>query len=78
MTKWIALKISICRNVIREIVICFELTPENSKREFGGFTNIEKETKLSKKTIITYNQEQKNGDIQVVPAWKYFFETEHL
>ena len=55
------------------IQVCFELTPENSKREFGGFANIEKETKLSKKTIITYNQEQKGDNVEVVPAWKYFF-----
>jgi predicted AAA+ superfamily ATPase len=58
------------------IQVCFELTLENSKREFGGFSTIEKETKLSRKTIITYNQEQKNDDVEVVPAWKYFFETE--
>ena len=56
------------------IQVCFELTPENSKREFGGFVNIENETKLYKKTIITYNQEQKKDDIEVVPVWKYFFE----
>ena len=55
------------------IQVCFELTAENSKREFGGFVNIEKETKLSKKTIITYNQEQKKDDVEIVPAWKYFF-----
>ncbi|MDR1585392.1 MAG: hypothetical protein LBS07_04355, partial [Prevotellaceae bacterium] len=44
------------------IQVCFELTLENSKREFDGFSTIEKETKLSRKTIITYNQEQKNDD----------------
>ena len=60
----------------KAIQVCFELTPENSKRKFGGFANIEKETKLSRKTIITYHQEQKNEDVEVVPAWKYFFETE--
>ena len=53
-------------------------TVNNQSRciKFGGFANIEKETKLNGKTIITYNEEQKNGDVQVVPAWKYFFETE--
>jgi len=56
------------------IQVCYELTPENSKREFGGFDAIEKEIKLSKKTIITYNQEQQEKDVEVVPAWKYFFE----
>ena len=54
------------------IQVCYELTPENSKREFGGFDAIEKEIKLSKKTIITYNQEQQEKDVEVVPVWKYF------
>ncbi|GHT18876.1 hypothetical protein AGMMS4957_01980 [Bacteroidia bacterium] len=53
--------------------MCYELTPENSDREFAGFKNVEKDIKPSRKTIITYNQEQKSGDIEVVPAWKYFF-----
>jgi predicted AAA+ superfamily ATPase len=57
------------------VQVCYALTPENSKREFGGFADIEKEVKLSKKTIITYNQDQQKDDIDVVPAWKYFFET---
>ncbi|OAV75821.1 hypothetical protein Barb7_00531 [Bacteroidales bacterium Barb7] len=56
------------------VQVCYELTPENSGREFAGFTNIEKDIKLCRKTIITYNQEQQAGDIEVVPVWKYFFE----
>jgi predicted AAA+ superfamily ATPase len=54
------------------IQVCYELTPENQTRETGGFVKIEKETKLSRKTIITYNQEQTIGDIEVTPVWKYF------
>jgi predicted AAA+ superfamily ATPase len=54
------------------VQVCYELTPENIKREFAGFRNIEKETKLSRKTIITYNQEQKNDSIEIAPVWKYF------
>ena len=56
------------------IQVCYELTPENNKREFGGFNAIEKEVKLDKKTIITYNQERQEKDIEVVPVWKFFFE----
>jgi predicted AAA+ superfamily ATPase len=54
------------------VQVCYELTPENQKRETGGFVKIEKEIKLSRKTIITYNQEQTIGDIEVTPVWKYF------
>jgi predicted AAA+ superfamily ATPase len=60
------------------IQVCFELTPENRQRKFAGFNNIEKETKLSRKTIITYNQEQRtDNNIEVLPVWKYFFENKN-
>jgi len=55
------------------IQVCYELTAENHKREFGGFETIESEVKPLKKTIITYNQEQQSDGIEVVPAWKFFF-----
>jgi predicted AAA+ superfamily ATPase len=55
------------------IQVCYELTPENSKREFNGFDTIKNEVKESKKIIITYNQEWQDADIEVVPAWKYFY-----
>jgi len=54
------------------IQVCFELTPENSKREFGGFNSVDKVLNTSKKRIITYNQEQHDNNIEIVPAWKYF------
>jgi predicted AAA+ superfamily ATPase len=56
------------------VQVCYELTSENGGREFAGFSNTEKDVKLSRKTIITYNQEQQAGDIEVLPVWKYFFE----
>ena len=56
------------------IQVCYELTQKNNKREFGGFTTIEKEVEVSKKTIITYNQELQDSDVTVIPAWKYFWE----
>ena len=55
------------------IQVCYELTPNNSKREFCGFVEIEKDVRLSKKTIVTYNQERQEKDIEVVPAWKYLY-----
>jgi len=53
--------------------VCYQLTPTNQKREFTGFDNIA-EVNLKRKIILTYNQEDKIGDIEVIPAWKYFFE----
>ena len=55
------------------IQVCYELTAENNKREFGGFATIENDVKVSKKTIITYNQEMQDDNVTVIPAWKYFW-----
>ena len=54
------------------IQVCYTLTSENNKREFGGFATIGKDVEISKKIIITYNQEIQDENVRVVPAWKYF------
>jgi len=56
------------------IQVCYKLTPENNKREFGGFATIENNVEISKKTIITHNQEIQDKDVTITPAWKYFWE----
>jgi predicted AAA+ superfamily ATPase len=53
--------------------VCYQLTPTNQKRECAGFSRIAGQIALSRKIILTYNQEQKIDDIEVIPAWKYFF-----
>ena len=55
------------------IQVCYELTLENQTREISGFGTVEKDINLTKKTIITYNQTQKIGDIEVMPIWKWIF-----
>jgi predicted AAA+ superfamily ATPase len=54
------------------IQVCYELTPDNRQREFSGFNTIKEEMKVSKKTIITYNQEMQGAEADIIPAWKYF------
>jgi len=53
----------------------YEITPENQTREVGGFAAIEKETILTKKTIITYNQSSIINDVEIIPLWKWIFNT---
>jgi len=53
--------------------VCYRLTPTNQKREYTGFDKISEQVKLKRKIILTYNQEEQIGDIEVIPAWKYFF-----
>ena len=54
------------------IQVCYALTTENNKREFGGFATFAEDVKVNKKTIITYNQEIQDDNVTVIPAWKYF------
>jgi len=56
------------------IQVCYQLSPENNKREFGGFATIENDVEISKKIIITYNQEMQDEKVTVIPAWKYFWD----
>jgi predicted AAA+ superfamily ATPase len=53
--------------------VCYQLTPANQKRECAGFGRIAGQIALNRKVILTYNQEQQLDDIEVIPAWKYFF-----
>jgi len=52
--------------------VCYELTPTNRKREITGFDKISEQVNLKRKIILTYNQEEQIGDIEVIPAWRYF------
>ena len=56
------------------IQVCYKLTTENNKREFGGFATIENDVEINQKTIITYNQEMQDKNVTITPAWKYFWE----
>jgi predicted AAA+ superfamily ATPase len=53
--------------------VCYQLTSTNQKRECAGFDKIDKQIKLNRKVILTYNQETQVDDIEVIPIWKYFF-----
>jgi len=53
--------------------VCYQLTPTNQKRECAGFDKISGKINVSRKIILTYDQEQQIGDIEAIPVWKYFF-----
>ncbi|MDR3366942.1 MAG: ATP-binding protein [Prevotellaceae bacterium] len=56
------------------IQVCYELTPENESREWKGFAVLDEHIRLQRKLIITYNQARQVGDVEVIPAWRYFGE----
>jgi hypothetical protein len=54
------------------IQVCYELNEQNEKREINTLKKIEKKLPINNKIIVTYNQEQKIENIQIIPFWKYF------
>jgi len=59
-------------NTLEAIQVCYELNEQNEKREISSLKKIEKVLQITKKTVITYNQEKYIDEIKVVPFWKYF------
>ena len=55
------------------IQVCYELHDGNREREFKGLSDVSKKIKISKKILLTYNQEENFEGIEVVPFWKYFW-----
>ncbi len=52
--------------------VCYELNSLNQERETTGFDTVSKELELASRTIITYNQTENIGDIQVQPFGEFF------
>lgn len=52
--------------------ICYELTDGNKRRELYGFSSIHPDIEVASKKLITYNQKETVGDIEVVPVWDIF------
>ncbi|NTW32053.1 MAG: ATP-binding protein [Bacteroidetes bacterium] len=58
--------------IITAIQVCWQLTEDNMEREINGLKAALKLTKAKKGVIVTLDQEDVFGDIQAVPAWKWF------
>ncbi len=51
--------------------VCSELTEDNKQREIDGLKEAMKKIRTKKGTILTLNQEDSIGPIQVIPVWKW-------
>lgn len=49
--------------------VCYELNAMNRKREMTGFTT--ESVSMKSKTLITYNQKETCGEVEVVPVWEW-------
>ncbi len=73
-----------CDFVIREghtitqaVQVCYELIPENRKREINGLIECMDTFKLKKGIILTFSQEEECPEdkrIKVIPVWKWLLE----
>lgn len=59
-------------NTFEALQVCHELNDQNIKRETAALKKIDQFIKITRKTIITYNQEKKIKDINIIPFWKFF------
>ncbi len=60
------------------IQVCYELHNGNREREFKGLKDVAKKFAISKRVILTYNQEEEVEGVEVVPFWKYFWSVDTL
>lgn len=60
--------------IVKALQVCYNLTEDNKDREIGGLKEAMEKFKLSQGTIVTFNQEDKIGNIKVIPIWKWLLE----
>lgn len=68
-----------CDFIIRDqgfqaVQACVRLDQDNLKRELDGIHEAMDELKLKKGTIVTMDQDDKFGNVTVIPAWKWFLQ----
>jgi predicted AAA+ superfamily ATPase len=59
---------------VQAIQVCYKLTNDNMLRELNGVTEAMGELKLKNGLIITLDQTDKFGNVEVMPAWKWLVE----
>ena len=56
---------------MQAIQVCYRLDEDSLRREMKGLKEAMDMMGLKKGTIVTFDQEDKFGDIEVMPAWKW-------
>jgi uncharacterized protein len=57
--------------IVEAVQVCYELNEENRKREINGIKRAMEKFRLKKGTIITLNQKESVGNIEVIPAHQW-------
>ncbi|WP_174591283.1 ATP-binding protein [Methanocella conradii] len=56
---------------MQAIQVCYRLDEDSLRREMKGLKEAMEVTGIKKGIIVTFDQEDKFGDIEVMPAWKW-------
>jgi len=56
---------------VQAIQVCYKLTNDNMQREIDGVMEAMDELKIKNGLIITMDQTDKFGEVEVIPAWKW-------
>ena len=66
-------------HVVELVQVCYELTPDNLKRELNGLTMAMRYFHLNKATLVTFSDtdviKEADDEIEVVPAYRYLMGT---
>lgn len=67
-------------NVLALVQVCYELSPDNLKRELNGLLQAMRYFNLKKATIVTFSNadfiKEEDYEIEVVPAYRYLLGTQ--
>jgi len=59
------------KEIVQLIQVCYELTPENEKRELNSLIKASKKLNCKNLLVITWNQEGEKEGITITPLWKW-------
>lgn len=57
--------------ITQAIQVCYKLDEDNKGRELRGLKDAMEQLKINRGVIITMDQEDRIGDIDVIPVWKW-------
>lgn len=59
---------------LQAIQVCYELSDENEEREIKGLQEAMEELNIKKGLILTLNQKDQIGNIDIIPVWEWLLE----
>ncbi len=56
------------------VQVAYSLVDDDTRmRELDAFKSVASELKNAKKMVVTWDEEGREGDIEIVPVWKFLY-----